>query len=422
MIKRLQRKFVVIAAVCLLIVEFTIIGGINGVNIYQTNKNADDLLNIIIENDGRFPEFDPKGMKHDKPQDNSDSASPPESKKPDKHRGFNEETKYQTRYFVVYADSNGEITKVDTGHVAAVSSSQAIEYGKSVLDSGKTAGTSGNYRYKTGDTDKGKIIVFMDCRSDSATKNRFLLVSCAIGAAGYILVCLLIIIFSKRAIRPVVESFEKQKQFITDASHELKTPITVIATSLKVLEMEVGQQKWIDKAQTQTEKLTELVNSLVTLSRMDEEDSPLKMEPFPVSDAVSETAESFRDLALSRGHPLELTVQPELTYRGDEYAVRQLTSILLDNAVKYAAPESPITLTLEKGRKGVVLRQSNRCAEPESIDPAKLFDRFYQADPSRGAGGFGIGLSIARSIVEGHRGTIRAAVSGDTITFTAELK
>ena len=230
------------------------------------------------------------------------------------------------------------------------------------------------------------------------------------------------VLLSRRAIDPVVRSAQQQKQFITDASHELKTPITVIATSLKVLEMEVGQQKWIDKAQTQTEKLTELVNSLVTLSRMDEEDSPLKMEPFPVSDAVSETAESFRDLALSRGHPLELTVQPELTYRGDEYAVRQLTSILLDNAVKYAAPESPITLTLEKGRKGVVLRQSNRCAEPESIDPAKLFDRFYQADPSRGAGGFGIGLSIARSIAEGHRGTIRAAVSGDTITFTAELK
>ena len=232
----------------------------------------------------------------------------------------------------------------------------------------------------------------------------------------------LVVLLSRRAIDPVVRSAQQQKQFITDASHELKTPITVIATSLKVLEMEVGQQKWIDKAQIQTEKLTELVNSLVTLSRMDEEDSPLKMESFPVSDAVSETAESFRDLALSRGHPLELTVQPELTYRGDEYAVRQLTSILLDNAVKYAAPESPITLTLEKGRKGVVLRQSNRCAEPESIDPAKLFDRFYQADPSRGAGGFGIGLSIARSIAEGHRGTIRAAVSGDTITFTAELK
>lgn len=104
MIKRLQRKFVVIAAVCLLIVEFAIISGINGVNIYQTNKNADDLLNIIIENDGDFLSSIPKGMKHDKPQDNSDSASPPESKKPDKHRGFNEETKYQTRYFVVYAD------------------------------------------------------------------------------------------------------------------------------------------------------------------------------------------------------------------------------------------------------------------------------------------------------------------------------
>lgn len=248
MIKRLQRKFVVIAAVCLLIVEFAIIGGINGVNIYQTNKNADDLLNIIIENDGRFPEFDPKGMKHDKPQNDSGSSSDsnvqPENRKPDKHRGFNEETKYQTRYFVVYADSNGEITKVDTGHVAAVSSAQAIEYGKSVLDSGKTSGTSGNYRYKTGDTDKGKMIVFMDCRSDSATKNRFLLVSCAIGAAGYILVCLLIIIFSKRAIRPVVESFEKQKRFITDAGHEIKTPLAIISANTEVLEMVSEPNQW----------------------------------------------------------------------------------------------------------------------------------------------------------------------------------
>ena len=155
---------------------------------------------------------------------------------------------------------------------------------------------------------------------------------------------------------------------------------------------------------------------------MDEEDSPLKTEPFPVSEAVSETAESFRDLAQSRNHPLELAVQPGLTYRGDEYAVRQLVSILLDNAVKYAAPESPITLTLEKGRRGVVLRQSNRCADPAGIDTAKLFDRFYQADPSRGSGGFGIGLSIARGIAESHHGAIRAGISGDIITFTAELR
>ena len=233
---------------------------------------------------------------------------------------------------------------------------------------------------------------------------------------------LLVVLLSRRAIDPVVRSAQQQKQFITDASHELKTPITVIATSLKVLEMEVGQQKWIDKAQAQTEKLTELVNSLVTLSRMDEEESPLKMAPFPISDAVTETAESFREHALSQGHGLTLAIQPGLTYRGDEYAVRQLVSILLDNAVKYAAPGSPITLALEKSRRGVVLRSGNRCTEPGGIDTEKLFDRFYQADPSRGSGGFGVGLSIARSIAEGHHGTIRAELEGEDIRFTAELK
>lgn len=153
-----------------------------------------------------------------------------------------------------------------------------------------------------------------------------------------------------------------------------------------MLELETGKQKWIDKAMAQTEKLTELVNSLVTLSRMDEEESPLKPADFCISDAVSETAESFRDFAQSKGHALTVNIVQGLTYRG------------------------------------VVLRTANRCDTLVELDTAKLFDRFYRADPSRGAGGFGIGLSIARGIAEGHHGGISARLDGDTIMFTAELK
>lgn len=142
--------------------------------------------------------------------------------------------------------------------------------------------------------------------------------------------------FSRRAIDPVVKASERQKQFITDASHELKTPITVIATSLKVLEMENGKQKWLDKAVSQTEKLTELVNSLVTLSRMDEESTPLKMSDFNIISSISEVAESFVDFAASKGHMLSIDIESDIVYHGDEYAVRQLVSILLDNAVKYS--------------------------------------------------------------------------------------
>lgn len=189
--------------------------------------------------------------------------------------------------------------------------------------------------------------------------------------------------------------------------------------------MEVGQQKWIDKAENQTEKLTELVNELVTLSRMDEESSPLQMADFPVSDALAETAESFRDFAASAGHTLDVRVTPGLTYCGDEYAIRQLVSILLDNAVKYAAPDTPIVFSLEKGRRGVVICTENQCDALDTAALGWLFDRFYRADPARSAetGGFGIGLSIARSIAEGHRGTIRAeSPDGRTIVFTSELK
>lgn len=189
--------------------------------------------------------------------------------------------------------------------------------------------------------------------------------------------------------------------------------------------MEVGQQKWIDKAESQTEKLTQLVNALVTLSRMDEETSPLQLADFPVSDALTETAESFRDFAASAGHALDVRVTPGLHYCGDEYAIRQLVSILLDNAVKYAAPEASIVFSLEKGRHGVVIRTENPCDTLDTAALGRLFDRFYRADPARSGetGGFGIGLAIARSIAEGHHGTIRAeSPDGCTVIFTVELR
>lgn len=426
MTKRLRNRFIRIATLSVAAVMLLLTVILNAANYISTDADQRQTLTLIAENRGTIPITQPDmpdGTQE--PPDMPDGITPqPDRSDPGRRGGpFTAETPFATRFFVLRFQDDGALVQADLTKIASVTEDDTAVYLNAAVKKGTGYGYCGSYRFYVTDTDDGQhLAIFLDCYQSLRAVRTVLMWSLAADALCTLLVLGLVVLLSRRAIDPVVRSAEQQKQFITDASHELKTPITVIATSLKVLEMEVGRQKWIDKARGQTEKLTSLVNSLVTLSRMDEEESPLKKEPFPISDAVWETAESFTELAASAGHPLTVQVTEGLVCCGDEYAVRQLTSILLDNAVKYAAPDSPITLTLEKSRRGVVLRTTNRCEDAAHIDTAKLFDRFYRADPSRTAGGFGIGLSIARSIAEGHRGSISAAVDGDTITFTAELR
>ena len=426
MIKRLRNRFIRIATLSVAAVMLLLTVILNAANYISTDADQRQTLTLIAENRGTIPITQPDmpdGTQE--PPDMPDGITPqPDRSDPGRRGGpFTAETPFATRFFVLRFQDDGALVQADLTKIASVTEDDTAVYLNAAVKKGTGYGYCGSYRFYVTDTDDGQhLAIFLDCYQSLRAVRTVLVWSLAADALCTLLVLGLVVLLSRRAIDPVVRSAEQQKQFITDASHELKTPITVIATSLKVLEMEVGRQKWIDKARGQTEKLTSLVNSLVTLSRMDEEESPLKKEPFPISDAVRETAESFTELAASAGHPLTVQVTEGLVCCGDEYAVRQLTSILLDNAVKYAAPDSPITLALEKSRRGVVLRTTNRCEDAAHIDTAKLFDRFYRADPSRTAGGFGIGLSIARSIAEGHRGSISAAVDGDTITFTAELR
>lgn len=445
MIKRLRNRFIRIAMLSVTAVMMLLTIILNVANYVSTDSDLKQTLTLIYENAGTIPHSRfqlpdsadaPTPPENDGgsgdiapalPDDADDSQTPqapPDDKIARREGPFTAETPFSTRFFVLHYTSSGTLTQADLDNIASVTEDDTQEYLSAALAHGEGYGYLGSYRFFVAQTDDGEnIAIFLDSYQELRSMRTVLVWSLVADAACILLVFLLVVLLSRRAIDPVVRSAEQQKQFITDASHELKTPITVIATSLKVLEMETGRQKWIDKAMAQTEKLTSLVNSLVTLSRMDEEDSPLKTEDFPVSDAVSETAESSRELAESKGHVLTLAIAPGLTYRGDEYAVRQLVSILLDNAVKYAAEGSGISVSLEKARHGVVLRTSNGCAGQDGLDTGKLFDRFYRADQSRSSGsGFGIGLSIARSIAEGHHGSIRAQFDGERIEFVAELR
>lgn len=412
MIKQLRKKFIRIAMLAVTSVLLLLCIIVNLANFLSVNSQLNEMLSVINSNQGSLPPM-PRG---DKPPDGD--------KKPKQDGQFTQETAYSTRYFVLRFTSDGQLVRADLDKIAAVTQDDTDEYVQIALKHGEGFGyTSGYKYYVTGDGDGRYTAIFLDCYRDVRSMITLAVLSVAAMAISIALVYVIVVLFSRKAIDPVVKSAERQKQFITDASHELKTPITVIATSLKVLEMEVGEQKWIDKAQAQTEKLKELVNSLVTLSRMDEDETPLKFADFDISAALSETADSFNESAEAAGHRLITDIAPDIHYNGDEYAVRQLVSILLDNAVKYASPDSPITLKLERDRKGVVIRSSNGCDNVDAEDTKKLFDRFYRADKARGSGGFGIGLSIARSIAEAHKGSIKAELTdNNTIEFTVHLK
>ena len=428
MIKRLRNRFIRIAMLSVAAVMLLLTLILNVANYISTDSDLRDTLTLIYENQGTIPISD-RAPSDVQPEAPPDGQTPPDNTGgnttvTEKRGPFTPETPFSTRYFVLRYDDDGELQEAELDNIASVDEDNLAQYLSAALKNGAGYGRIGDYRFYVAHTGDGRnMAIFLNCYQELRAEKTVLVWSVVADAACILLVLLLVVLLSRRAIDPVVRSAEQQKQFITDASHELKTPITVIATSLKVLEMETGKQKWIDKAQAQTEKLTELVNSMVTLSRMDEEESPLKMEEFNISEAVEETAGSFADFALSGGHELNISVAPGIVYRGDEYAVRQLVSILLDNAVKYAAAETPISVELRSARKGVVLRAENSCVSPENIEADKLFDRFYRADPSRSeSSGFGIGLSIARSIAEGHRGGIKAEINGDKIVFEAELK
>ena len=221
----------------------------------------------------------------------------------------------------------------------------------------------------------------------------------------------LLLVLSGRIIRPVVESYEKQRRFITDAGHELKTPLTIISADTDLAEMECGENQWLTDIRRQAQRLTGLTHDLIFLSRMEEEQKKMQMIEFPLSDVAEEMAQSFLAPAMSQGKTLSIRIQPMLSYTGDEKAIRQLLSILLDNALKYSPSGGQMTVSLEKQGRSLTLAVSNTTAQPMKREQlCRLFDWFYRTDESRNSqtGGYGLGLSIARGIVLAHRGRIRA--------------
>ena len=222
--------------------------------------------------------------------------------------------------------------------------------------------------------------------------------------------------------RPVERAWKREKQFLADASHELKTPLTVILSSSALLEETADgeQAAYVDNIRAEGQRMKALVEDMLTLWRT-EERSPI-LAPTSLSEIVTEAALRFEPVAFEAGHPLHYDIENELSVLGEEEKLRRVVNILLDNAVKYAAPSTAVRLTLDKVGKQAVLAVENEGVPIPAEKLEHLFDRFYRADESRGeAKGFGLGLAIAREIVHGHRGSISARSDEGATVFTVAL-
>ncbi len=424
MINKLRKKFIVAAIIAVILVLFFLIGAINVLNYRSLVSEADITLQILAENRGSFPRQ--MFREQDRP---ADLQPPPSEERNDglftARRGGSGELAYQSRYFSAWFTGDGSPSRINLDNLASLTEEEAAALAQSVYAAGKEKGFSGEYRYCRTNVDGETLLLFLNCERELSTFRTFLYASVGISLAGTFAVFLLLLLFSGRIVRPIAESYEKQKRFITDAGHELKTPITIIRADADVLQSELEEEnEWIADIRAQTTRLAELTADLIYLSKMEEENAALQMQDFSLSELVDETAQSFQSLALSKGKTFSASVAPELHVNGDGKALAKLVSILLDNAMKYSTENGTVELRLDQVGRNARLTVRNSTQPMEKGNADRLFERFTREDSSRNSesGGFGLGLAIAKAVAEAHKGRIHAeSEDGASLTVTAEL-
>ncbi len=405
MLKTLRRKFVVTAMVAVTALLLVLLGGINGVNLWLNSRDTDMLLLALSDGEGTIrPEREGPGLF--RPPLDGDAAM-------------------SAVYFTVRLDADGKAVYTDVSRISSVTEEEAAQYAEEAAASGESKGSEGRFKYRitASREGQGSTAVFLDVSEDTRSMLTVAVLSLLAGAGCWLAALLAVMLLSKRAISPIAESMARQKQFITDAGHEIKTPLAIIRATADALELHQRESRWSRNIRNQTERLDSLTKRLLALARLDEGGPRPEETELDISALIKDAASQFAEPAEAAGLSIDADIEPGLRLRGVQEYVSELAGILLDNAVKYSVPGSVITLRLSREGGKAVLRVRNRCAQPVE-SPERLFDRFYRGDAARtqSSGGIGLGLAIARSLAESMGGTLTAAMTGaEDIEFTAKL-
>lgn len=488
MVKTLQKKFIAASMLAVTLLLLTLVGAINILNAVSVTRRQGRILEMLCETDAH-PEmhFDGPGERGSDPggpgsgnrtpgqegisAGHSDERPAMDGGRIDRRLGNGEgfglfgrnlsvDNALSARFFAVWFDEEGAVLRTDVSRIFAVDEEEAEETATRMIETGRKQGTMDGFRFlvrqpgqtgsravsQTEDADTGSsdgnsasapsssgetMLVAMDISADRDGILTVLGISALIAVLCWIAMLWPVRLLARRAIAPTATGIERQKQFVTNAGHELKTPLAIIQANTEALELFNGENKWTRNIKAQTVRLNGLMQNLLTLSRMDETGLQMELRPFAFAVLVREVWENFAASAEARNISVQLELGDEsLSALGNRDSLAQLLSILFDNAVKYTPRGGRILIRSGAGRDQVIFTQSNSLSPqsqedgPVREDPERLFDRFYRADAdrSRKKGGYGIGLSAAKAIAAANQGSIHAAYEEDRLVFTVVLR
>ena len=453
MIRKLRLRFILAALVSILFVLAATIAAINVSNYLKVERETTESLNEIIE----YSHQNALMMNGVMPsqQEQQPGGGQPGGGQPGGQGGGQQGGYYYRReeineqYFVTVYDELGSIEWYDYNHIAPGDSDVELRQLMStkVYASGEKNGTIGKLRFKVATTDeevevvvrwemgpdggqavtenrqlKFTYVAFLDTSERNHAFSNFFMSSMIIAAISYTVLAILIILSSKLVFRTSEESYKKQKAFITNASHELKTPLTIISTDLELIEMDHGKTEWTESIHDQVIRLNTMTKQLVTLSKLDEGNANnYPFAEFSLSKLAEESVDSFSPAFKIKNLTLNSDIASDVDIKGNRYLINELFYIFFDNALKYTKSNGEASLTIKKNTTKKIDITFSNDVEDDEVDVDLLFERFYRSPKSSSQEGSGIGLSIAKEIVELHKGRINVSVKNGKIYFNIQL-
>lgn len=415
MIKKLRLKFVLFSMGGILLVLLIIFATQNYMTVKSSREQTQRLLESIVMTDGDMSSMRqrPDGVLPRGKSQNENGLRPPE-----------QETVRGAKFFYVKFDSGGNVLECNISHITGLTEEEAVTYAQNAIALGAQDGTSDGYQFLVSQKQYGTIAALAQRDIETSMLRQFTTISAAAVGGGVLVFFILVLIFSKWAVKPVKTAFEKQRQFISNAGHELKTPITIIAANADVLKNEIGENKWLSYIQNQNERMAGLVNELLILARTDESGQKPQFQKFDLSSALTGCTLEFESIAYESGKTLLTDIQPGIFLTGNEQMLKQLLYLLTDNALKHSDSHGIVKISLKSAGSKAALEVYNTGEGIDGKELDKIFERFYRSDSSRSreTGGYGLGLAIGKSIVETHRGKITVqSEKGKWTRFTVVL-